>query len=91
MCKLLKSTPYNFLITGKSNPKMLCPIKESADCKNSIPSLILFGPKDTTASPKGLATIHQILSGCNPLASISNTISFILSPKMVDRQALHHL
>ena len=49
-----------------------------------MPSFILEGPKETTGSPKGLATIHQIVSGFKPLASISNTISFMLPPKMVD-------
>ena len=63
---------------------MLCPIRTSASLRYVIPSFILEGPKETTGSPKGLATIHQIVSGFKPLASISNTISFILPPKMVD-------
>ena len=47
--------------------------------------------QNTTRAQRRQITIHQILSGFKPLASISNTISFMSSPKMVDRQALHHL
>ena len=56
---------------------MLCPMRVLADCKNFIPSSIWVGSKVCTGPSSSLATMHHILVGVSPSASISK-IKFII-------------
>ena len=54
---------------------MLCPIRVLADCKNFMPSSIWVGSKVCTGPSSSFATMHHILVGVSPSASISKIIN----------------